>query len=447
MSKTVKAVYCEVRNVGKHIKATKKKLLWKLELDGHPLCIELYLSRLTNKVKVLVNGDIKLNSKRLSGNAFSYPFKFGRRTLVILQQLEGFDLRIDNVTFSELYVTDVGRPHFDQEATLNDASDNWEHSAEKEWAKKSDPFEKEQWRSKRDGVYADWEAESQPYLSAYEQAKNRTSPESTLKTSTKPARSSYTAPPASKPRTSVQEPPAPKPRASVQEPPVSKPSVTRVEPKPEKAEESVKPPAKQDMIDLMASPPVAAIPQELFSVKPSPYYTEYPCMDYPSTQRDSHSYFTAQQHFQQPPMQSYQQPQQSYQQPAQLSYQLPQQSYQQPPMQSYQETPQQSYQEPLQSYKEPPQYNPFIEDPSADRDSIQQLSTGVVDLDNLHLGDKYSPPVVAKIATKNAIAQSDKPNVPMIEQMKPVQPQTWSPHAMMQYMTGLMMQQMTQRPH
>jgi hypothetical protein len=407
MPRTVKAVYCEVRNVGKHIKATKKKLLWKLELDGRPLCIELYLSRLTNKVKVLLNGDIKLNSKRLSGNAFSYPFKFGRRTLVILQQLEGFDLRIDNITFSELYATDVGRPHFDQDVVPNDASDKWEHSAEK-----SDPFEKEHWRSK--SVCVDWEAESQPYLSAYKQAKDhRTSPEPTLNPPTKSARSSYTAPSASRPR------------ASVHEPPVSRPSVTRVEPKPEKVEEPVKPPVKQDIIDLMASPPVAAIPQELFSVKPSPYYTEYPCVNYPSPQRDAHSYSTAQQHFQQPPTQYQQSPMQ----------------YQQPPMQSYQEPPTQSYQEPPQQCPQP-LYNPFIEEPSAD--SIQQLSAGVVDLDNLHLGNKYSPPVVAKIATKHAIAQSDKPNVPMIEQMK--QPQTWSPHAMMQYMTGLMMQQMTQRP-
>lgn len=127
MAKNVKAIYCEATDIGKHIKSTKQKLLWKLKLDDRLCCVELYLSKLSGKVKILVNGDIKLNTKRKSGCAFAYSLNIGKTVLMVLQRGDDYDLRIGNVAFRDLYVSGAGRPHFDvQEIQGNDDVDNRE---------------------------------------------------------------------------------------------------------------------------------------------------------------------------------------------------------------------------------------------------------------------------------------------------------------------------------
>jgi len=376
MAKSVKAVYFESRNIGKHIKATKKKVLWKVELNGRPICVEMYLSKLTAKVKVLVNGDIKLDAKRNSGSMFAYSFKIDKTIFMIMQKGEDYDLRIDNVTFQELYVREVGRPRFEDELKENDEQDNeWDapKSKPKTWDPKTDPFEKAQWMTKKEGDHSDWEAEPQPYENPYAQImRSKTSPNliPPKKTTIPTVKSN------SEPKVA----PAPQVRASL-------PSTS--EPKRQ--------PVAPDIFDLMASNPLPTIPEDLFTAQAN-VFSSLPCNDFVPTKKDE--FFTAQ--------------------------------------------------ETCPDVQQQHQHNPFVESQLfyTEKDSLQALATGVVDLDRLHLGDKYSPAVAAKLAPK-AIAQSDRPNVPMYKQMQTTQPQqtqSWSPMQVMQYMTGMMMQQMSQRP-
>jgi hypothetical protein len=103
MPRGIRTLYCEECNVGKRVKSSKKKYTWRTQLDALSHDIELYVSGWSGKVKVLVDGDIKLASRHKSGTAFSYPFKLGIHTLRIVQIGEAYDLRIDQHSFKSLY--------------------------------------------------------------------------------------------------------------------------------------------------------------------------------------------------------------------------------------------------------------------------------------------------------------------------------------------------------
>ena len=101
--KGVKALYYEKSRVGKRIKRSKKKHLWKLSIDDHEHSVELYVSKLTNKRKVLVDGDIRISTKATSGTLFVFPFRLGSHQFAVSQQETAWDLLIDNVPFQLIY--------------------------------------------------------------------------------------------------------------------------------------------------------------------------------------------------------------------------------------------------------------------------------------------------------------------------------------------------------
>jgi hypothetical protein len=93
-------LFSEVVNVGRRVKSTKKKYTWRFELAGREYILDLYVSKLSGKRKVLLNGDIRFNGKKAGGILFSYAFKIGRTTVMVFQKEEGYDLRIDASYFS-----------------------------------------------------------------------------------------------------------------------------------------------------------------------------------------------------------------------------------------------------------------------------------------------------------------------------------------------------------
>ena len=101
--KGVKALYYEKSRVGKRIKRSKKKHLWKLSLDDHEHSVELYVSKLSNRRKVLVDGDIRVSTKATSGILFAFPFRLGNHQFVVSQLETAWDLLVDNVPFQLIY--------------------------------------------------------------------------------------------------------------------------------------------------------------------------------------------------------------------------------------------------------------------------------------------------------------------------------------------------------
>ncbi|CAG9319931.1 unnamed protein product [Blepharisma stoltei] len=99
MSKNFKPLLHDSYNVGKHIKSSKKRFTWKFELDGQEHVVDLYVSKISGKRKVLVDGDIKIQAKK-SAIYGSYPLKIGRHNLLINEQIDSvFDLQVDNCSF------------------------------------------------------------------------------------------------------------------------------------------------------------------------------------------------------------------------------------------------------------------------------------------------------------------------------------------------------------
>jgi hypothetical protein len=83
MSARFKPIHFDEANVGRRIKSTKKKLCWRFELDGKEHVIDFYISRLSGKRTILLNGDIKHKTKH-AGIGVTYPIKLNRDIFLIV---------------------------------------------------------------------------------------------------------------------------------------------------------------------------------------------------------------------------------------------------------------------------------------------------------------------------------------------------------------------------
>ena len=83
MSASFKPIYHECNNVGKRVKSSKKRYQWKFSLENREHTLDLYVSKLSGKRKVMLNGEIKFNGKKQGGILFSYAFKIGRTTVMV----------------------------------------------------------------------------------------------------------------------------------------------------------------------------------------------------------------------------------------------------------------------------------------------------------------------------------------------------------------------------
>lgn len=104
MSKNFKPLAFDKCNVGKRIKSTKKKFLWRFELDNKEYEVILFLSKLSGKRKILLNGDIHTTAKRSSTVFGSYPLRIGSHSLLVFEVDDNkFDLRINNMSFEATF--------------------------------------------------------------------------------------------------------------------------------------------------------------------------------------------------------------------------------------------------------------------------------------------------------------------------------------------------------
>lgn len=94
------ALCFEETNVGKRLKFTKKRFTWKFELEKTQFTIDLFISRVSGKKKILVNGDIKVETSNPMPLGSSFPLRYGIHKLqVICIGDNSYDLRIDGQSF------------------------------------------------------------------------------------------------------------------------------------------------------------------------------------------------------------------------------------------------------------------------------------------------------------------------------------------------------------
>mmetsp|Transcript_32217 Transcript_32217/g.55707 ORF Transcript_32217/g.55707 Transcript_32217/m.55707 type:complete len:393 (-) Transcript_32217:1592-2770(-) len=284
MRKAVQALYFEEQNVGRRVKSSKKKYMWKFEVESREYILDLYISRLSGKVKVILNGDIRYQGKKPSATTFNYPFRMGKHQFMIMQVGEIYDLRIDNLSFQQIYMS----ARYSEEPPTQKyvESDDWDSQRfgthnkqapatswrveeipkrpsertkfveEESWTSGSsqinrdpfdksqweperavidrDPFEKESWKPKSTSIYSDWPEDSVP---SYSPKKSEIT--SKMRRSSAPERP-------------YEEPIETKGRSSITSKPVASPSTTK---------------QTTGRVDLFDSPaaPRSSLPDDLFS--------------------------------------------------------------------------------------------------------------------------------------------------------------------------------------
>ena len=90
-------------NVGKIIKSSKKKISWEFLLEQQKHCIDLFVSRMSGKRVVYLDGYIVSKNYRNSEYFGNYPVAIGKYTIVVFETDNNeFDLRLGELSFSYL---------------------------------------------------------------------------------------------------------------------------------------------------------------------------------------------------------------------------------------------------------------------------------------------------------------------------------------------------------
>ena len=108
----VKIINFSETKVGKRIKASKKKYSWSMSISGQDLTVDLYISKLSRKIKLLINNETEHMGKQTKGIPFQKPFSFHGHELNLIQQGKIFDLRIDGVSFDFLHMQNKTKSEF-----------------------------------------------------------------------------------------------------------------------------------------------------------------------------------------------------------------------------------------------------------------------------------------------------------------------------------------------
>jgi hypothetical protein len=87
-------------NVGRRIKSTKIRYTWKFELEGNLYEIDLFVSKLSRKRKILINGNIYAEEKKKKFSICCYNIKIGTH-LIELNEVDNnlFEMKMDATSF------------------------------------------------------------------------------------------------------------------------------------------------------------------------------------------------------------------------------------------------------------------------------------------------------------------------------------------------------------
>ena len=112
---TVVPLSYEVEDIGKHIKSSKKRHLWVMELGGRIFNFVLEESLMSNKTKLSINGKVFHQAEPYSLNKCLYNHSFvlqGHQFHLVQNENSTFELRIDNNLFSHLLQQRINAKEF-----------------------------------------------------------------------------------------------------------------------------------------------------------------------------------------------------------------------------------------------------------------------------------------------------------------------------------------------
>ncbi|CAK74227.1 unnamed protein product (macronuclear) [Paramecium tetraurelia] len=118
---SVRALYQSQQDVGRNIKSSKKKYTWKFSIDDKDHTIELFVSGLSGKKKVVHNGKTLREEASVLGS-FNYSMTIQSNLLTISNNGDLYDLRINNMQFSHLYHNEKTKKEFQFEDGYNEGN-------------------------------------------------------------------------------------------------------------------------------------------------------------------------------------------------------------------------------------------------------------------------------------------------------------------------------------
>jgi len=90
----------ETLNVGKRVKRSKKKIAWKFRIGQKLHCVELYISRVSGKIRIYLDGSI--HSTYNKDSQCFYSLNIDNRNIVVCRKKSfEFDLKLGRVSFSK----------------------------------------------------------------------------------------------------------------------------------------------------------------------------------------------------------------------------------------------------------------------------------------------------------------------------------------------------------
>ncbi len=90
-----------IKEVGKTIKASKVKHTWEVTIDNKQHLIELFVSKLSGKIKVVKDGTTIFFEEEYD-QLLSLPFHIDKHNCSLVQSGDAYEVRIDNLVFNHL---------------------------------------------------------------------------------------------------------------------------------------------------------------------------------------------------------------------------------------------------------------------------------------------------------------------------------------------------------
>ena len=103
MQHHIRSVSYSNTNVGKFIKASKKKISWKFLIGSREYTVDLYISRISNKTNIHINDVLSYSTRKPKSKDAVYPFEIDGYIVIVSQRGNKYDLIINTHSFNELH--------------------------------------------------------------------------------------------------------------------------------------------------------------------------------------------------------------------------------------------------------------------------------------------------------------------------------------------------------
>ena len=111
MSKLKDIIYTS-KDIGEIIKSTKHHFIWGFTLDDKRVVIQFYISKMSNKRKIIYNQEVVQEDNRYYSNSYSYEFAIDGHNYKVVEIYDKVDLLVDSESFEHLYNSEKTKKTF-----------------------------------------------------------------------------------------------------------------------------------------------------------------------------------------------------------------------------------------------------------------------------------------------------------------------------------------------